>query len=230
MNHFDPIPFLFFGIFLAIVVALILWGNRYAKRRTQEFAEAAQQMGFTFLGKAWSGPVLSPQYRISLLQRMRGRFSNVMTGSVSGLQIALFDYTYHQGKSVVTQTLAAFTQDLRLPAFELRAENVFDRIGEAFAHRDIDFDSHPEFSKRYFLRGPDEAATRQLFTPSLLTYFEQIPVDKKWHIEASETTLIIYGWRGPLRASEIRYFLEETSAIARTLLGPAGAKKGTASF
>ncbi|MGO9084158.1 MAG: hypothetical protein ACLQBK_02950 [Candidatus Sulfotelmatobacter sp.] len=224
MRHFDSVPFLLFGGFIALVVVLIVWGNRYARKRAQDLAEVAQQIGFTFLGKMWSGPVLSPQHRISLLQRTRGGFNNVMTGSVAGLQAALFDYTYPEGKGSATQTLGAFSQDLQLPAFELRTENVFDRIEEAFAPRDIDFDSHREFSKRFFLRSPDEAATRELFTPALLTYFEQMPADKKWHIEGSGTTLMIYRWRGPLPASEIRSFLEETSTIARTVLGAGGLK------
>jgi len=230
MDHIDAVPFLLFGVFIALVVALIVWGNRYARKRTQELAEVAQQIGFTFLGKMWRGPVLSLQHRISLLQRTRGRFNNVMTGSVAGLQATLFDYTYQQGKSTVTQTLGAFSQDLQLPAFELRAENVFDRIGEVFAHRDIDFDSHLDFSKRFFLRSPDEAATRELFTPALLTYFEQIPEGEKWHVEGSGSTLIIYRWRGPVPASEIRYFLEKTSTIARTVLGAGGLKNRVASF
>lgn len=229
MNHFDPIPFVLFGSFIAFVVVLIVWGNRYARKRTQELAEAAHLLGFSFLGKVWNGPALSPQHRISLLQRTRGRYNNVMTGSVDGLQAAIFDYTYHQGKSTVTHTIAAFSQDLQLPPFELRSENVFDRIGEAFAHRDIDFDSHPEFSRRYFLRSPDEAGTRQLFTPGLLTYFEQIPADKKWHLEASATTMMIYNWRGPVRASGVRSFLDETSSIARTMLSAGGLKKQKAS-
>lgn len=225
MNHLDPIPFVMFASFIAFVIVLIVWANRWARKRTQGLAEVAQQMGFSFLGKVWSGPALSPQYRISLLQRARGRYNNVMTGSLHGLQAALFDFTFPQGKGSATQTIAAFSQELQLPAFELRAENVFDRIGEAFASRDIDFDSSPEFSRRYFLRSPDEAATRQLFTPGLLTYFEQIPADKKWHIEASGTTLMIYTLHGPLRASEARTFLEETSSIATTVLTAGGLKK-----
>jgi hypothetical protein len=54
-----------------------------------------------------------------------------MIGSSGGLNVSLFDYTFPMGKSSVTYTLAAFSQDLQLPAFELRPENIFDRIGDA---------------------------------------------------------------------------------------------------
>lgn len=224
MSQVDTTPFLLFGFFLALVVTLIVWGIRYARRRTQEFSQTAQQIGFTFIGNAWRGPVLSSQPRICLFQRTRGRFSNVMIGSAGGFGVALADYTFQMGKSTVTYTFALFTLDQPLPPFELRAENIFDRIGDAFVHNDIDFDSHPQFSRSYLLRSPDEAGVRQLFTPSLLTYFEQIPADRKWHVEASQTTLILYRSSGPLRSANIQSFLNETSSIARNVLSAGGLK------
>jgi hypothetical protein len=44
----------------------------------------------------------------------------------------------------------------RLPGFELRPENIIDKMKVALAHQHADFDSHPEFSKRYVLQSPDE--------------------------------------------------------------------------
>ncbi|HVN18351.1 MAG TPA: hypothetical protein VMU05_06245 [Dongiaceae bacterium] len=213
-----------FGIWAfmaAITVPIAVWAIRLKKRRTQEFAAVAQQLGFRFLSDEWRGPVLSPEHKTCIIQRTRGGFRNVMLGSVGGLDVALFDYIYQAGKSTITLTLAAFTQERELPAFELRSENIFDRIGEAFLHRDIDFDSNPEFSRRYFLRSPDEAGVRRLFTNGLLAYFEQIPPEKKWQIETSAKTVIIYSYRQFMKASEIPAFQEEASAIARTILASA---------
>lgn len=223
--HNDPIPFLIFGFFIVLVVSLIVWGMRYARKRTAEFSQVAQQIGFQFLGNTWRGPTLPSQPNICLIQRGHGRFSNAMTGSTGGLNVSLFDYTFPMGKSSETYTLIAFSQDLQLPPFELRAENIFDRIGGALVHNDIDFDSHPEFSRRYLLRSPDERGVRQLFAPSLLTYFEQIPSDRKWHVEAFGTMLILYRTTGPLRSADIQPFLDETSSIARTILSSSGVRR-----
>ncbi len=222
--HTAPIPLLMFGLFTAFVVSLIIWGMRYARKRTAEFSQIAQQMGLQFQGDTWLGPMLPSQPSICLIQRAHGKFSNAMRGSIAGFTVSLFDYTFPVGKSSETYTLVTFSQDLDLPPFELRAENFFDRIGDAFVHNDIDFDSHPEFSRRYLLRSPNETGTRQIFTPSLLTYFEQIPSEKKWHVEAFGTTLILYRTNGPLRPADIQPFLDETSSIARTILSSAGVK------
>lgn len=226
MSSHDVIPFIIFAGFLALMAVIITASIKYAKKRTRELTEVAQQIGFRFVGKNWSGPPLSSQPRISLLQRTRGRFSNVMTGSSGGLQISLFDYTYPMGKSSVTQTVATFFQDLPLPPFALRPENFFDRIGDAIVHNDIDFDSNPEFSRRYLLKSPDEAGTRRLFTPSLLTYLEQFQTN--WCVEGTGQTLIVYRGGRPLSPSEVPAFLEETSGIARTVFASEGLRKPVA--
>jgi hypothetical protein len=226
MNNHELIPYLFLAGTLALVAVIITISVHYAKKRTRELTEVAQQIGFQFVGKNWSGPSLSSQHKTSLLQRTRGRFSNVMTGASGGLQISLFDYTYPMGKSSVTQTVAAFSQDRPLPPFALRPENVFDRIGDAVFHNDIDFDSNPEFSARYLLRSPDEVNTRRLFSPSLLTYLEQFQT--KWYIEGTGSTLLIYRGGRPVSPPDMPAFLEETSGIARTFFASDTLKKPVA--
>jgi hypothetical protein len=223
MKQSGPFVYWFFGFGFAAAAAIMVLAIRQARQRTRDLTALAQRMGFTFLGKNWPGPVLSPNYKTSLIQRgSYGRFSDAMTGSRDGFQVSVFDYTHGNGKNSETQTLVCFSQSAELPPFELRSENVFDKLGDAITHSDIDFDLYPEFSRRYHLRSPDEARARMLFTPSLLTYFEQIPSAKKWHVEASGTSLIIYRHRWPAKAEEISGLLNETSAIARMVFASAG--------
>jgi hypothetical protein len=226
MHSHDVIPFIMFGGFVVLMAVIITASARYAKKRARELTEVAQRIGFQFVGKAWTGPSLSSQHKTSLLQRTRGRFSNVMTGSSGGLQISLFDYTYPMGKSSVTQTVAAFSQDQQLPPFALRPENFLDRIGDAIVHNDIDFDSNPEFSKRYLLKSPDEAGTRRLFTPAFLAYLEQCQAN--WCVEGSGPTLLVFHGRGTVTPSDLPTFLEETSRIARTFFASGGLRKPVA--
>jgi hypothetical protein len=219
-------PLIFLGGFLALMAVIITASIRAAKKRTREMAAAAQQIGFRFVGNTWSGPALSSQHKTALLQRISGKRTDAMTGTSGGLQASLFDYTYRVGKSTVTQTLAAFTQDLPLPPFAMRPENIFDRIGDAILHNDIDFDSNPEFSKRYLLKSPDEAGTRRLFTPSVLTYLEQLQTN--WHIEGTGPTLMVYHGGSRVSPSDVPAFLEETSRIARTFFASDGLRKPVA--
>jgi hypothetical protein len=230
MHQNNPLTVWFVGFGIAATLAIMALAIRQSRRRTRDLAALAQRMGFTFLGKDWRGPELSSNYKTSLLQRTRGRFSDAMIGQIGDLKVSVFDYTHGNGKSSETRTLTSFSQSAELPPFELRPENIFDKIGDVLTQNDIDFDSHPEFSRRYHLRTPDETRIRMLFNPSLLTYLEQIPPDQKWHVESSGTSLIIYRHRYPARATEIPTLLNETTAIAKTILTNAGIKFEGKSF
>jgi hypothetical protein len=218
----------FFIVFFSLAIGVIIWGILNSRKRTQELTQLAPQLGFTFMGNAWSGPALDPLHKTCLLQRTRGRFSNVMVGVYGNLEAIVFDYTHQAGKNSYTQTLACYTQKVPLPPFVLKPEGLFDRIGDAFVHNDIDFDSHPAFSNRYALKSPDETGTRRLFTPSLLTYMEQIPADKRWIIEANATNLFVYHHGWIVSAANLQTFLEETSTIARTIFASDGMKSPVA--
>ena len=71
----------------------------------------------------------------------------------------------------------------------MRPENLGDKIVGWFRGNDIDFDTHPEFSKRFLLNGEDETAVRNLFTPQVMEYFE---AKKTLSAEAIGQTLLIY--------------------------------------
>ena len=224
MHHSTLSPLWVFAFPFVVSIPLIIWAILSRRKRKQELSEAAQQLGFTFMGNAWHGPTLDPQHKTCLLQRTGGRFSNVMVGMAGGLETIVFDYTYSAGKSTVRQTLVCFSQKAQLPPFTLKPEGLFDRIGDAFVHNDIDFASNPVFSERYTLKSPDEQATRRLFTPSLLTSMEQIPSDKHWFIDASATNLFFYRPSITIRPTKLAACLQETSMIARTIFSSDGLK------
>ncbi|MDJ0847796.1 MAG: hypothetical protein QNK04_05345 [Myxococcota bacterium] len=58
--------------------------------------------------------------------------------------------------------------DLRVPHFFARRQiALFDWLGRTFGGQDIDFPQDEAFSTAFVLQGEDEAATRELFAPSL---------------------------------------------------------------
>ena len=218
-------PWLFGGVAVAGVVLWII-ASRQAKKRTQALEAVAAEIGFRFDGNDQSSAI---QVRTALFNKGSGRkFRNIMNGVSSGLKASLFDYSYtissDKSSSTYRQTVAAFVQDLGLPLFEVRPEGLMDRVGEMFVHQDINFDSHPRFSRRYALRGKEEGKIRELFTPALLSLLEGLPAEKKWHIEGSDLTLLLYMQGKTVKPEEVRPFLEETSSLAQTFFASCGAK------
>jgi hypothetical protein len=228
MSHTAPSSLWMFGFFVALFIGIIVWSILYAKKRAQELAAAAQQIGFTFMGDTWHGPVLNPQFKTCLLQRTRGRFNNVMVGMSGNLQTVVFDYRYQAGKSSITQTMVCFSHNVQLPPFTLHPEGIFDRLSDAIVHNDIDFDSHPTFSRRYALKSPDEANTRRLFTPAVLSYMEQVFPEMKWNIEASAINLFVYRAGRTVSPADLPTFLQQASSVATALFNSDGLKNSVA--
>jgi hypothetical protein len=219
------------GFMIAVIIVVIVVSQIRAQKRTEALTVFAQEIGFAFEGDSWNHQPKAHQIGTPLFGRGSSRrFNNIMTGTASGFKTSLFDYSYmiSGGKSstTYTQTVAAFSQDLWLPIFELRPEGFFDRIGEAFVSRDIDFESFPDFSKRYFLRGPAEETIRALFSPALISFLEGLPAEEKWHIEGLDTTLVIYRSNVTVRADELQTFLDKTSSMAKAFFSsPTGLSK-----
>lgn len=228
MTQSAPASFWIFGFFVVLLVVIIVWSILYAKKRSQDLAAAAQQIGFTFMGDTWHGPVLNPQFKTCLLQRTRGRPKNVMVGMSGSFEAIVFDYTYRAGKSSITQTMACFSHNIELPPFTLKPEGMFDRIGDAIVHNDIDFDSHPTFSQRYALKSPDEASTRRLFTPAVLTQMEQISPEAKWNVETSGINLFIFRAGRSVSPSSLAAFLQQASTVASVIFNSEGLKNSVA--
>jgi len=228
MSHTAPFSLWMLGFFIALFIVIIVWSILYAKKRSQDLAAAAQQIGFTFMGDTWRGPILNPQFKTCLLQRARGRINNVMVGMSGSLEAIMFDYSYRAGKSTITQTIACFSHSVQLPPFALKPEGIFDRIGDAIVHNDIDFDSHPGFSRRYALKSPDETSTRRFFTPAVLSYMEQIPPETEWNIETSGINLFLYRAGKTVSPADLATFVHQTSSVATALFNSEGLKNSVA--
>jgi hypothetical protein len=171
-------------IILAGVAVLLIavYGTTWylGKRRAQALQAMAAALSFTFTARGDDMLIgeLSEFHLFS--QGYRRRISNVLQGKFNLMPVTVMDYKYTTGggKSSHTwvQTVLVFDSDkLQLPRFLLRPENLFDKIGSAFGYKDINFDNAPVFSKKYLLRGENEAAIRNTFNAGILQYYEQHP-------------------------------------------------------
>ena len=191
----DPtISFIIIGVIAVVAVVSYVISNIRRKRRTEAFERVASELGLTF----------SPQGNDYLVDDLgwcdlfsRGRDKkalNLMRGSNEGREIAVFDYQYVTGHGKSRRTVCSTVASLRsdgppLPGFTLRPEGTWDKISSWFKSADIDFDTHPKFSRSFVLRGENDSAVRTLFTPAVLEYFEQHPGISA---EGSNDTLLFY--------------------------------------
>jgi hypothetical protein len=206
---------------LAMGAAAIFGGAIYVrhqvvKKRREALAALALEMRWTF----------TPGRDDSLLSSLGQGFhlfslghskqvSNVLSGSTGRGRAYLFDYQYSTGEGKNRHTsfhtvLCLGFAGKPLPRFSLRPENILHKIGAAFGYKDINFETAPEFSKRYLLRGDDEMAIRDLFSADVIRFFER---ETRLCMEGSGANLLLYPARGQLKLEHVRAFVENGERI-----------------
>jgi hypothetical protein len=178
------------GVIAAAIVATVV----YERKRTQAVKELAESIGLSFfphgdpalVGSLSSFPLFS--------QGSSRTICNMIHGDTHDVVASLFDYKFTVGsgknKSTHHQTVVCIqSSEMHLPVFTLRPEHFFHRIGAVFGIQDIDFPTHPEFSKLFLVQGASEEQIRGLFTPAILSYFEG---KKGIAVEADGRRVLVY--------------------------------------
>ena len=158
--------------------------------------------------------------RLTLFQGVdHPRATNVMAGRLAETEAIVFDYGYYtrqidpSSSTRVSQTVAAFRfRGTAFPAFELSREGLLPSTGQ-----DLDFVSHPTFSKRFQLRGDDESALREFFNVDLLHFFEGLDQNFDQTVEGGGECIVVYHHGRLIRPEAIKDFVQQASAIASAL-------------
>ncbi|HEV3144244.1 MAG TPA: hypothetical protein VGZ47_10195 [Gemmataceae bacterium] len=218
----SPFWYILGGV-IVLVAAILIVNYIVEKKRTEAFQKVAEEFGFEFRPKGDASLLgsLSPFHLFS--QGHSKKLFNLMRGTTRDLQVSIFDYRYTVGygkhQQIHQQTVICFeAEDMDLPSFTLRPESFWHKIGSIFGYKDISFDSHPTFSKRYLLRGPDEDAIREVFTPEVLDFLEET---NGICVEAEGPQLLYYRHRKRLKPAESKNLMTEGFDVLALFRTPA---------
>lgn len=209
-------PLLIFGAIVLLAAAGGLLGVVSERRRRTTLAQIAEQMGLAFTEEA--ADLLAALDGLPLFSRGGARrISNLVHGDTDEVALRVFDYRYTtgSGKNAHTyrQTVVCFqSPELTLPQFELKPQSFLHGISKLFGYQDIDFPSHPKFSRSFLLRGTDEPAVRKLFTAALLSFCESRP---QIHIEGQGQRLVFYRAAKRVKPEQFRELMAEGFAVYR---------------
>ncbi len=210
------VPVLIIPVVAAAIGVVVYFNYRWEQQRTERLRQAADELGFEF-SPAGDSVLESWLAKFRLFSQGHSRkLWNVLRGRTADLDVAVFDYKYTVGSGKNARTYktsaACFrAEDLAVPEFGLRPEGFWLRVGAAvFGFQDIDFDTHPKFSRNYLLRGPDEEAIRAAFTPTVLDYYEDRP---GLSTEGAGNVLLFYRHGVRIDPADVRAFLEDGFAV-----------------
>ncbi len=213
--------------FFAVALPLIFYGiwRRYEWRRSEALRSVALSLGMSFE----NGRDINATKRFGsfhLFSQGSGeKVRNCLSGTIDGVNVTTFGYKYTvargESSSTYRQTVVLFrSNELSLPKFELRPKTIVNILTDlVWGEEDIDFDSRPDFSKSYYIRGKDATAIRHVFSRSVLEYFES---HKGLSVEGRDESLLCYrgvkftdlGFRGArVRPAKLKSFLDEGRVV-----------------
>ena len=101
-----------------------------------------------------------------------------------------------------------------VPVFALQKEQSLHKVAELAGYNDIDFEDHPEFSDRYFLKGTSETAVRDFFNNKLIQLLETYPF---YHVEGNGKAIIVYRFDLKKSPDDVKGLLEFGSKMAAAI-------------
>jgi hypothetical protein len=237
----------------AVVLALVLFSaerRRTRPRRKREAAlrRVADRLGFVYEphGDPFKQePFLEDGMRrtsVPLANAFHG-YPHFLRGQGASGPVAIFDVWYEmpgggkpQPSDPYKVTLAAFRlEGAGLPDFHIAPEGRADRFSDKLRQplsdtllknwRDIDFEGHPAFSDRYTLRSNDEGATRSLFTPAFIAFWDSLPEESRLSAAASGGSLVVFrdppwkaGRQGALPPEAYESFIAEAERVVEAFV------------
>lgn len=145
---------------------------------------------------------------------------NTLTKFTDLARLEVSDITLTEGvrqeenDSVITALYVSDT-GLTIPDFALEPEGLWSKFSELAGGKDIDFQGHPDFSNRYYLRSNNEEGTRAFFTKSLIDFLES---SEQMHIEGHNGKLLVYKKRSILGTDEIEEMIRFSNALLSVLV------------
>ncbi len=191
-------------------------------QRQQRLAALARTRGWSFDARRdWEPSDLDEfhffrwhpvEFRESII---RGSFE--VEGQSLGLVVS--DVTFEEG-AMLSDVFHTTTLQIRLPftipEFVLEREEFLDRALELAGFQDIDFRHFTTFSKRFVVKGRDEAAIRRFLQPPRMRLFERDPV---YHVESSGPEIVFFdNYHRLASAAEVEAMVAFAEDLARQLV------------
>lgn len=214
---------IFAGIILAIgVIAYLAWVGE--KKRTEQLIAAAENLGLQMMPEG-SELLLDQLVQFQLFNQGHSRkMRNLISGETDEVSISIFDYQYTVGSGKSSQTHSMTVSAIKSPfltgpIFSIRPETLMDKFGSLLGFQDINFESHPIFSKMYVLKGADEEAIREFMPPALLEFFEMNP---GLTVVAEHETLLFYRAGKKIAPDELKDFFATSYEIYGRVIDAVG--------
>lgn len=203
-------PYFFISAIILVGIAVSIFQSRREKKRTSDLQILAKRLNMNFIKNRDSSRCIPTNQFFRLFSNgCDHRVYNILEGAQDGAFVKLFDYSYVSGKRRnaprYDQSVLIFESgQLQIPHFYMRPEDIWDEVKSVLGYSDINFESHPGFSRKYFLKAKHDKSIRDFFSIQLLDYFTN---DSDWFVEGKGNVLILSKINKKINPDDIEAFL-----------------------
>ncbi|MDP9341559.1 MAG: hypothetical protein M3Q23_05505 [Actinomycetota bacterium] len=189
-------PALIVIVILAVIAAGIYFGWYAKKKRREELARMATQLGLEY----------SPQDSFNLLRLPFGLFrlgdgrgtENVLSGTWQDIPLQEFDYWYYEestdSKGNRTKNYYRFSCVVSVlpfasPHLSVTRENLFTRLADHLGFEDINFESE-DFNRKFQIKSKDRKFATDLIDARMMQWM--LATQNGWAYELSGPHLLCY--------------------------------------
>jgi hypothetical protein len=226
-NQISSDEVLVWGTFILVFVILIVsivWGALARKKRREALQQLSTEIGFSFTPEDKEFNIqLQSGTQFDLFSRGHSRkANNLLQGQRREAKVVLFDYKYTTGggRSSQTHQQTAVLFNLEQPdltQLSLKPRGLWDKVAVKLGQKEIDFSTAAEFTKRYLVKGSDEAAIHRIFNTSVVAFFEE---QQGLSMEANEKQLLFYRQNKRVKPEELQAFLEKGAQLLALMRKP----------
>jgi hypothetical protein len=221
LESVDANPEMRFAVFAPLILCLYILTDIVRQKRIKRIRDLASQQAFTHV--AHPREEIPSQLRNMSFFRYKGTLRNMVQGERKGVRFVLVDrekrfyqWPWKERGAECKTAVALYARSFNLPAFELEPEMLDDKITCLLLGNDIDFPSHPEFSRKYLLYGQEERRVRDVFNSHVLAFFE---TTEGWSVESEGDWVVLYKRDEQVECEDILSFLDEALGILGRLTG-----------
>lgn len=210
------------GLSVSFVIAGIVILKAIARQtqaKTNERREALQKLNFRFTTKIDAEKSEQLDSVLSI-QKLQGYSKKSLASGVyrdHPVQLLNLESIYFNGNIAVQirQTVGLIPLNQSVPKMIITPKNVLHGLGKLFGSKSLSFPTHPDFSRKYTVKGQQLELIEDFMTPQVLEFFEARP-GIFWAV--SKNTLLYFNSQKELYSfHEIERFLKRGTRLASHL-------------
>tara|TARA_B110000902_G_scaffold161504_1_gene184791 strand:- start:15116 stop:17275 length:2160 start_codon:yes stop_codon:yes gene_type:complete len=175
-------------------------------KRQNELKEFSFGNGWTFEPKLnWNTDYLTANtfFETRPIEYLKNRIEGTLPCDAKW---EIVDITFDEGALMAAEvhnmTMLLIDFNTRIPDFELDKERLFNRLLDFAVKEDIDLAE--DFDTKFSVKGKDRKAIKNFFTPELRQFIKE---NDKYHIESTESTILVFRYFRVMSISEIEELL-----------------------